>query len=318
MTRPTILPPQEHPAPPPPAVQETVAALPGGPAWLEELESTVLGLRDRWGLRLGRPFQGGSCSWVAPVATASGRRAVLKVAYPHREGRGEARALRFWGGDGAVRLYESAEDGFAMLMEACEPGGRMSEAEGSPEELLAAGAHTLSGLWKHDPGGSLGMEFLADVTVEWAAATRGYMEYHRPGFDPYLVEAGAALLETLPATSERAAVVHGDANPGNILEAGGGQWLAIDPKPMVGDPAYDLWPLVMQVEPPLDHSDPHRVLRHRFGLASGILGEPEERLVAWAFARAVESSLDLVNRGAREEAESEMAEAEVLADLAGV
>ena len=65
--------------------------------------------------------------------------------------------------------------------------------------------------------------------------------------------------------------MHGDLNPGNLLAAGGGRWLAIDPKPMRGDPAYDLWPLLEQVDDPFEHPDPAAVLRERVALLAGLL-----------------------------------------------
>ena len=35
-------------------------------------------------------------------------------------------------------------------------------------------------------------------------------------------------------------LLHGDLHPGNVLAARRRPWLAIDPKPVVGDPAFDL------------------------------------------------------------------------------
>ena len=76
-------------------------------AWLEKLPSAVAELERRWSLRLGAPFEGGSCAWVAPAERADGTAAVLKVGLPHFEADHESDALRFWNGDGAVRLLES-------------------------------------------------------------------------------------------------------------------------------------------------------------------------------------------------------------------
>ena len=73
------------------------------------------------------------------------------------------------------------------------------------------------------------------------------MDEFRPALDAGLVETGARLLEELPATATRCLVIHGDFNPTNILRAEREPWLAIDAKPMLGDPGYDLAPLVIQV-----------------------------------------------------------------------
>ncbi|GAA3727678.1 streptomycin 6-kinase [Spinactinospora alkalitolerans] len=313
--------PRSAPAPLPAPVVRNVRALTDGTAWIDALPGILERLCAEWELDPGRPFDGGSCSWAAPVTTADGGRAVLKVSYPHREARGEGAALRFWDGAGAVRLLRSSPDGFALLLEACEPGGRLKDAEGPPEDLLTAAAHALAGLWSRGSGEGLGLERVGDVVAEWAVLTRERFARLRPDprvFDPRLVELGAGLLESLPATATRTVAVHGDFNPGNILAATRTPWLAIDPKPMVGDPGYDPWPLLMQVDPPGGHADPKAVFRHRFALVADVLGEPVERLLAWAFARAVESSFDLLDTGFTEEAEQEMTEARVLADTAGL
>ena len=74
-------------------------------AWLDALPERVVELTDRWGLRLGRPFEpGGNCSWVAPGVDPGGRPIVLKVAWPHTEARHEAEGLAALGGKGAVEV----------------------------------------------------------------------------------------------------------------------------------------------------------------------------------------------------------------------
>lgn len=52
---------------------------------------------------------------------------------------------------------------------------------------------------------------------------------------------------------------------------------------MIGDPAYDPWPLIEQTQ--------HHTLTERFAIAADILGESRQRLQAWALARTVEAAL---------------------------
>ena len=70
------------------------------------------------------------------------------------------------------------------------------------------------------------------------------------GTDPGILSLGIDLLHLLPRSADRHVVVHGDFNPGNVLAARRAPFLAIDPKPMVGDPAYDPWSLVAQLDWP--------------------------------------------------------------------
>jgi streptomycin 6-kinase len=91
-------------------------------------------------------------------------------------------------------------------------------------------------------------------------------------------------------------VLHGDFNPGNVLRDGG-RWLAIDPKPMIGDPGYDPWPLLEQVDDPFAHPDPAGVLRSRLELMTDELGVGTDRIIGWAIARRVETALWAAGHG---------------------
>ncbi|POX41439.1 hydroxyurea phosphotransferase [Streptomyces sp. Ru73] len=335
-------------------VAGTLSRHASGRAWLARLPRLVREAAARWELRLSAPFDGGSCSWAAPVRLPDGGPAVLKVTWPHREAAGEAAALRAWDGHGAVRLLAHDPERHALLLERCVPGttlldavpetdagpeaerkaalpgaalspseaGRDAAPPGaalSPSEGLCRAADVLAELWRapRPPDGEL--ETVAAVCAEWADLVRARQDRLRPPYDPGLVELGATLLRELPATARRDVVVHGDFNPGNVLAAGGPRgWLAIDPKPMTGDPAYDPWPLLTQLDDPFAHPAPGDVLRARLRLLAGRLGEAPERLAAWGVARSVESALwsaahDDVPGGAQE-----LAEARTLAEVAGL
>jgi streptomycin 6-kinase len=127
--------------------------------------------------------------------------------------------------------------------------------------------------------------------------------------DDGLVRHAAALLTDLPRSADRVVVVHGDLNPGNVLRAGGAadrtlapdadadadsdepvRWLAIDPKPLHGDPAHDPWPLVAQVGDPFGAADPVTTLRRRTRLVAGEVDLDVDRVRAWCLARSVQSA----------------------------
>src|SRR6185437_8659525 len=80
---------------------------------------TVSLLAERWSLTIGTPFAGPevSAAWVAPVLRAGGSQAVLKLGMPHMEARDEIAGLRYWDGDGTVRLLDADEELNAMLLE---------------------------------------------------------------------------------------------------------------------------------------------------------------------------------------------------------
>jgi streptomycin 6-kinase len=288
-------------------------------SWRTTVPELLARAAARWRLVLGEPHVGGTASAVVRVRTDDGRDAVLKVSLPHREARGEAAALRWWDGDGAVRLLaDDPGDPWSVLLEPCVPGTRLGDRHDlAPEQRLTTAAELLVQLWDHGVPAHHPFERVGDVAAEWADLLEHRMATLRPAFDAGLVARGAALLRELPATATRQVVVHGDYNPGNVLQADREPWLVIDPKPMVGDPGYDLCPLLMQVDDPFDHPDPAAVLRDRVDLLAGLTGVPAERVLAWCLARLVEWALWYASRDEPQPGAGEMRRAAVVAGLLG-
>ena len=311
--------------PPSLPVMTTVRGAAGGREWLRRLPSLVEELSSRWELRLGAPYRGGSCSWVAPVQRRDGTDAVLKVTWPHREALPEGEVLRLWAGRGAVLVHEHDEQRYALLLERCEPGTELGAAAEIPaEERLLLGAGVLRELWavgSTGGGADSRVERLRDVAREWAdlADERAARHAWPSGVDTGLFALGAQLLRELPCGTGRETVLHGDFNPGNLLAAQRRPWLAIDAKPMYGDPAFDPWRLIEQIDDPFAHPEPHRVLTRRTAVVADALGEDAGRLRAWALARHVEYVLWSVDRdGELSQSVRLTRRARILADVAGV
>lgn len=253
-------------------------------AWLDRLPGIVRGLARDWGLELDVPFQpGGQCSWVAPARTADGVERVLKVGWLHPGAEREAEALRFWNGNGAVRLHadETLGDTVALLLERCEPGTLLSElAEPEQDEVVCG---LLPRLWREPPAGH---EFpsLQAMCAAWADEADEALK--RPGacttVDRGLVRAGLELFRMLPATADRHVLLATDLHAENILAARRKPWLVIDPKPHVGDPTCD----------PLQHMlNCDRLFTDPAGLArrlADLLELQRDRLLLWLFARIVQ------------------------------
>ncbi len=268
-------------------------------AWLAGLEGLVADLVETWSLTdVRRPFQpGGASAWVAPVRTTDGLDAVLKVGWTHDEALHEADGLRFWAGDGAVLLYASRAQGAttALLLERCRPGTPLNEAE-RPEEQDVVVTEVLRRLWR-EPLGDSPFRPLAEMCEAWADEYEDDAAEAEDVPDPGIVRAGMELLRDLPRTAQRSVVLGTDLHAGNILAAEREPWLVIDPKPYVGDPAYD--PVQYML------NNPGRLMSDRdefIDRIADLAGADRERLAQWVFARCVSESIR--SRPLREVAET--------------
>ncbi|MEV4641908.1 aminoglycoside phosphotransferase family protein [Actinoplanes sp. NPDC049548] len=283
--------------------------------WLENLPRLIDEVRDTFGLTLAAPLHGGSCSWVAPATLPDGTPVIVKIGWPHREMYGEPAALRLWAGRGAVRLLGHDPARHALILHRCDPGDQLAAHDAPPRDRLHIGATVLRTLWAAglpeatpaDP-----IESLVDVTADWADLVEERMSRLRPAYDPGLVAEGARLLRDLPASAPHEVLLHGDFNPGNILSSAD-TWLAIDPKPMIGDPAYDVWPLLEQIDDPYACPDPGEVLRARIALLAEDLDLEPGRIAAWCVARKVELALWMAHHGREREGSAQLHEAAVMA-----
>ncbi len=256
---------------------------PKGTAWLKRLPSTLRELEHRWSISPGATFNCGdvSCAWVARVRRADGTAAILKLSMPHMESEQELQGLRFWDGDPTVRLLEADNDLGAMLLERCEPGIAL-RALPEPEQDLVI-ARLLNRLWR-SPSPPHPFRPLAVMTAYWSEETLCLTErWHDPG----LVDAGLRLFEELPRTAPCEVLLATDLHAGNVLRAQREPWLVIDPKPFVGDPAYDATQHLFNCHERL-RSDPDATIR-RF---ADLLGVDRERVRLWTFARAAAEPRD--------------------------
>lgn len=259
----------------------------GREEWLDSVPRTVRELEKRWSLVVGEPFEpGGETSWVAPVRDPSGSELVLKVAWRHTEAAHEAEALRAWDGGGAVQLHAAIEydETVALLMERCAPGTELSSRPEEEQDLIIVGL--LHRLWI-DPVAGHPFRPLQAMCDEWADAFEQKATRGRASLDAGLAVEGIELFRRLPGTAERELLLCTDLHAGNVLAAEREPWLAIDPKPYLGDPTYDVLQHLLNCEQRL-HTDPEGLVRRVADL--GML-DPE-RLRLWLFARCVQESPD--------------------------
>ena len=95
-----------------------------------------------------------------------------------------------------------------------------------------------------------------------------------------LVREGLRLFEELPRTAPKEVLLATDLHAGNVLRSKRMPWLVIDPKPFIGDPAYDLTQHLFNCSERL-RSDPVGLIR-RMG---DLVEVDQERIRLWTYAR---------------------------------
>jgi streptomycin 6-kinase len=254
----------------------------GGAAWLGSLPRLAEECAEQWSLRLGEPFGQGNVSLTMPVRLADGKQAVLKLNFPEEESAHESDALMHWRGEGAVQLLEVDRERNALLVEYADPGTSLWEV-GDDEEATLVAAAVLRRLWRRPPTDGHPFRVLAAEAERWAAELRSDWEALARPFEQSLVDAAAAAAQELAGSQPDLVLCHQDLQGSNVLQARREPWLAIDPKPIVGEPAFDVASLLRDRR----WSVRVEVIRRRLDLLAAELGLERERMRGWGIVHAL-------------------------------
>ncbi|OIJ97928.1 hydroxyurea phosphotransferase [Streptomyces sp. MUSC 14] len=283
----------------PDGLAETQARYNGaaGRAFVAALPGLAADFLDRWRLRLDGPAMNGVSALVLPVVGADGTRAVLKLQLPDEETEGEPVALRVWDGDGAVRLLDHDPATGTMLLERLAPS-RMLSARADTRAAVLVIARLLARLTSFP--GPPGMRRLGDIAAAMLERTPWALErIPDPGTRRTVADCAAAVREVVGEPGDR--LLHWDLHFDNVLGSDRADWLAIDPKPLAGDPGFELWPALW------NRFDAAEVV-WRFDAMTDVLGLDRERARAWTLGRLLQNALwDVADGNPVEEAQLEIA-----------
>ncbi|WP_336081256.1 aminoglycoside phosphotransferase family protein [Nocardia sp. SSK8] len=278
-------------------VEENVREVFGveGERWIAELPGVVDGLKARWGLHIFHgPYRGGTHAYVAPVFRSDRSLVVVKVPVVDEENVAEATALYAYDGDGAVRLLEYDPGSGAMLLECAEPGRALltqpgfPSLEGRPEnaEKVALACSLYRRLRRPLPAAPPTFPPLPRAT-DLIVGLRARLA--DPALAPLISDPLRARVEhwctELATFDGPPLIVNRDTHLGNIVAAEREPWLLIDPKPCLGEAAFDAGFLLMiQVQscPTRAHAD--AVVD---ATATALAVDPA-RARGWALIRVVE------------------------------
>lgn len=222
----------------------------------------------------------------------NGAQVVLKISKQVGDESHSGAVLKAYGGDGAVRVYES-ESG-AVLLERLEPGEQLVNVvkRNEDDEATRILAEVIAKLANHEP--PIGCPTVA----EWG---RGFDRYLQSGDEQIgraVVEEAREIYEELVSSQRRTMLLHGDLQHYNVLFDNKRGWVAIDPKGVTGELEYEVCALLRNpVELPDVFANPVTIKR-RLDILTTTLQLDYSRALRWSYAQSILSSIwDIEDHG---------------------
>ncbi|GAA4936606.1 aminoglycoside phosphotransferase family protein [Nonomuraea thailandensis] len=259
-----------------------------GRAWNDGLPALAERFLEEWDLRLDGEPSHGIVALVLPVVRADGTPAALKLQPVTSETADEAPALRTWAGDGAVLLLDADPGTGTMLLERLDPDRSLSDGLDVMESL-----EVLTGLLRRlsSHPAPAGMRHLGDLAQGMLdrvddAVAKVYGERDRY----WLRWCAGAVAELVSEPGDR--LLHWDLHYDNVLAGEREPWLAIDPKPLAGDPGFELLPALWnRWDEVVTSGDVPRAVLRRFDFMVDALGLDHRRAAGWTLGRILENCL---------------------------
>jgi len=243
---------------------------------------------QKWDIKISAPFDNFSYNYTAPARLADGTSVVIKTGFPSEELRAEIAALRHFNGRSIVRLYEENRKDCIFLLEKISPGTSLAELDDDKATDILL--NLMPKLWKPYHG-----KYPFPTTKDWG---RGFSRLRKRYkgetglLNATLVDKAENLFADLLASSDSAVLLHGDLHHGNVLISERESYLAIDPKGVLGEPAYEVGAFLRNPMPDfLKKANPRATMTKRVNRIVEKLGFDRQRIIAWGMSQAVLSAI---------------------------
>jgi streptomycin 6-kinase len=242
------------------------------------LAAVVERLCERWELTLSGEAPRGDWNTIL-AASRRGVPCVLKIAGPGHGAIDEAIALEAWNGNGAARLLEADREHGALLLERLDSDRTLRTAElATAAEIAGSLVHELA------VPAPAGLPLLADIVSQKPGILRRRQRALGEPVPGRWIDLACGLACDL-ATDPGNQLVHGDLHYDNILAGSRRPWLAIDPKPVIGNPERSVAELMWdRID---DATQPHEVHALFATLTRTGMLHPD-RARAWTIVQAVD------------------------------
>lgn len=247
-----------------------------GKAWLNELPQLVAATSSKLDLR--DLIEVANLTYNYVLSGFQGYNPIiLKLGLDHEALTREAFALRCFAGYGVVKVL--AEDDGMLLLERAVPGTSLKSYFPDREQ---ESIEIVCGVMKKLHQANIPTAQNFPHIKDWLMALD--RDWSIP--DVYLKKA-RKLRDQLLKTAEPDVLLHGDLHHDNILK-NGHDWAVIDPKGVIGEPAYEVAAFIRNpMQELLYQADAPTVIHNRVTHFVKIMELPSQRILDWCFVQAV-------------------------------
>ena len=256
-----------------------------GRTWLDHLPTILAICEKRWNLTIGAPVSNLAFNYVAPAILADGTEVMVKTGMTN-EFPSQPEALQHFDGHGMVQLLAYDEQDAVMLLERLKPGMSLRAVEHDEVSILVV-ADIMRKIWHPLPQ----KHYPFPAVSDWGKGFARLRQLYGGGTGPLpqmVFDKAEKLYAELSASMGEAVLLHGDLHQDNILSAEREPWLAVDPKGVIGEPAFETGALLRNFWPDiLSISNPHFLMQRRIEQLSDEFWFERVGFYGWGFSLAV-------------------------------
>ena len=247
-----------------------------GKAWLAKLPELVAAISSMLDLRNLTEVTNLTYNYVLSGFQGDNP-IILKLGIDHEYLMQEAFALKCFAGFGAVKML--VEDDKILLLERAVPGTSLKDYFPNQEdESIKITCGIMKKLHQVNSPVASDVPHIKD----WLTA----LDKNLPIPDEYLKKA-RELRDYLLQTSKLDVLLHGDMHHDNLLQ-NSNNWVVIDPKGVIGEPAYEVAAFIRNpIGELLNHADVINIIQNRITCFAKFLELPSQRILDWCFVQAV-------------------------------
>jgi streptomycin 6-kinase len=251
------------------------------PGWLGSLPATVADLCAQWRIELDSVIPETNITLVLLGHSVELGPVVIKSSPIAYEFRAEATALTLAAGENVARLYDVDFERSVMVIERIVPGTQLLHAAMTDEEATRLAAETVATMWRPvpNPDGLHPLHQWMRALLDWSSRSNLIA--------PELIQQAQDLGLSLLARSSRTCLLHGDFQHHNLLQRENGDWAIIDPKGVVGDPAFEIAAWMYNPPGVTARDDYLDLVARRLAICAEVWGIDQDVLIAWAFVGSV-------------------------------